>query len=103
MKSRSILSLGLILGLGIVASLPVRAAEASSQLAGTWTLDIARSTPIRPWDKESMTIAVTGDTVAITRNLAWGADRKVSDVTTAKTDAEGRRLLELLGMPFVKK
>ena len=28
---------------------------------------------------------------------------QVNVVTTAKTDAEGRRLLELLGMPFVKK
>ena len=28
---------------------------------------------------------------------------QINVVTTAKTDAEGRRLLELLGMPFVKK
>ena len=28
---------------------------------------------------------------------------QVNVVTTAKTDAEGRRLLELLGMPFVKQ
>ena len=86
MKSRSLLSLGLVLGLAIVANLPVRAAEASAKLAGTWSLDIARSTPIRPWDKETMTIAVAGDAVNITRNLAWGADRKVNDVTTVKTD-----------------
>jgi large subunit ribosomal protein L5 len=28
---------------------------------------------------------------------------QINVVTTAKTDAEGRRLLELLGMPFVKR
>jgi large subunit ribosomal protein L5 len=28
---------------------------------------------------------------------------QINVVTTAKTDAEGRRLIELLGMPFVKK
>ena len=27
---------------------------------------------------------------------------EISFVTTAKTDAEGRRLLELLGMPYTK-
>jgi hypothetical protein len=68
------------------AGLSLHAADSPSKLAGTWSLDIARSTPIRPWDKEAMTIAVTGDTVVITRNLAWGADRKVSDTTTVKTD-----------------
>lgn len=86
MKSRSILSLGIFLGLSLAASLPVRGADAPAKLAGGWALDVARSTPIRPWDKEAMTITVTGDTVVITRNLAWGADRKVSDTTTAKTD-----------------
>ncbi|MEX2031931.1 MAG: 50S ribosomal protein L5, partial [Dehalococcoidia bacterium] len=28
---------------------------------------------------------------------------QVNIVTSAKSDAEGKRLLELLGMPFVKK
>jgi large subunit ribosomal protein L5 len=28
---------------------------------------------------------------------------QVNIVTSAKTDAEGKRLLELLGMPFVRK
>lgn len=76
--------LGFVLGAG----LSVRAADAPSKLAGTWSLDIARSTPIRPWDQATVTIAVTGDTVVLTRNLAWGADRKASDVTTVKTDGQ---------------
>jgi hypothetical protein len=66
----------------------VAAPEAALRLAGTWTLDVAPSTPIRPWDHETLTIAVTGDTAVITRNLAWGEDRKASDTTTVKTDGK---------------
>ncbi len=76
--------LGLVLG----SSLSVAAADAPSGLAGTWTLDVARSTPIRPWDQETLTIAVTGDTATVTRHLAWGTDRKVDDTTTLKTDGK---------------
>ncbi len=76
--------LGLVLGSG----LSLRADAVSAQFAGTWTLDVARSTPIRPWDKESLTIMVTGDTTVLTRNLAWGADRKAGDTTTVKTDGK---------------
>jgi hypothetical protein len=76
------------LALALGTGLALHAAEGPATLAGTWTLDVARSTPIRPWDKQSMTIAVTGDTVVLTRHLAWGADRKVSDTTTVKTDGK---------------
>jgi len=70
----------------LVAALSLHAADNPATLAGTWTLDIARSTPIRPWDKETLNIAVNGDSVVITRNLAWGADRKAGDTTTVNTD-----------------
>ena len=76
------------LGLVLAAGISLRAAEAPAGLAGNWTLDVARSTPIRPWDSQSMTIAVTGDSVVITRHLAWGTDRKVSDTTTVVTDGK---------------
>jgi hypothetical protein len=76
--------LALVLGTGLA----LRAADGPATLAGSWILDVARSTPIRPWDKQSMTIALTGDTVVITRRLAWGAERKVSDTTTVKTDGK---------------
>ena len=76
--------LGLVMGSGF----SLRADAVSAQLAGKWTLDVARSTPIRPWDRESLTITVTGDITVLTRNLAWGADRKASDVTTVKTDGK---------------
>jgi hypothetical protein len=88
MKSRhlrlSAACLALVLGTGLA----LRAAEGPATLAGSWTLDVARSTPIRPWDKQSMSITVTGDTVVLTRHLAWGADRKVSDTTTVTTDGK---------------
>ena len=75
-------------GLLLSAGLSLSAADSPSKLNGTWTLDVARSTPIRPWDKESLTIAVTGDTTVLTRNLAWGADRQAGDTTTVKTDGK---------------
>ena len=84
MKLRLLSLACLLLGSGF----SLRAADAPAGLAGTWSLDIARSTPIRPWDHDSVTIALTGDTAVITRNLAWGADRKASDVTTVKTDGK---------------
>ncbi|MBS0664436.1 MAG: hypothetical protein JSR48_14315 [Verrucomicrobia bacterium] len=70
----------------LVAASRLPAADAPSRLVGTWALDVARSTPIRPWDRLTVMIAVAGDTVTLTRHLAWGADRKVDDVTTLKTD-----------------
>ena len=85
MKSRLLLLAGFGLMLGLVPSL--RAADAPT-LAGSWKLDVARSSPIRPWDLQTMTIAVTGDSVVITRNLAWGDTRKVTDTTAAVTDAK---------------
>ncbi len=80
----SCVSLGLALGAGLT----LRAADAPAGLAGAWKLDVARSTPIRPWDVLTMTVAVTGDSVVLTRHLAWGADRKVEDTTTVKTDGK---------------
>src|ERR1043165_2377170 len=67
------------------AGLSLHAADAPPTIAGAWALDIARSTPIRPWDKETLAISVNGDTVIITRSLAWGNDRpKGVDNTTVK-------------------
>ena len=73
-----------VLALGAGRALP--AAQPGAGLAGAWTLDVARSTPIRPWDRLTLNFTVTGDTVTITRHLAWGADRKVDDQTTVRTD-----------------
>jgi len=88
MRNRLLSHWCVCLGLALGAGLSLPAADAPSGLAGKWTLDVARSTPIRPWDVLKMDIAVTGDTATVTRHLAWGADRKVSDTTTVKTDGK---------------
>jgi len=81
----SLACVGLVLGAG----LSLRAADAAPTLAGNWALDVARSSPIRPWDSQTLNLTVTGDTVVITRGMAWGTDRpKVSDTTTVKTDGK---------------
>lgn len=78
---RTCLGLGaLLLGAG------VGPAFATPSLAGHWEIDVAKSTPIRPWDREALDITVDGDTVYINRHLQWGRDRKVSDLTKVKAD-----------------
>jgi len=77
-----------VLGLALGAGLSLAAAQPPAGLAGTWVLDVARSTPIRPWDHLTLTLAVTGDTVVINRHLAWGADRKVDDKVTVTADGK---------------
>lgn len=88
MKKRLLLFCFACFGSLLAAELSAQEAAAAPSLAGKWVLDVAHSTPIRPWDHETMTIEVKDDTVTITRNLAWGADRKASDTTTAKTDGK---------------
>ena len=88
MKSRTLCLTCVCLGLALAAGFAARAADTPAGLAASWTLDVARSTPIRPWDVLKLDIAVAGDTATITRHLAWGADRKVDDTTTVKTDGK---------------
>ena len=73
-------AVGLLLGATVLT-----AADAPS-LAGHWEIDVAKSTPIRPWDKEALDIKVEGDAVQITRHLNWGESRSVDDVTKVTTD-----------------
>lgn len=86
MKIRSLLSFAaaLCLATAVFAAEPA----AGSGLAGKWTLDVARSTPIRPWDTLTLEIAASGDTATVIRHLSWGADRKVSDTTKVATDGK---------------
>lgn len=77
----------LFAGLAAVTLATATTAQAAEpSLAGHWVLDVAQSTPIRPWDQEALDISVTGDQVQINRHLQWGKDRKVTDVTKAVTD-----------------
>ncbi|MDB6093545.1 MAG: hypothetical protein JWM32_1107 [Verrucomicrobia bacterium] len=86
MKFHSFLSLGFT---ALLLAVPALAADTTTTgLAGKWKLDVARSTPIRPWDTMSVEIAATDTTATVTRHLAWGTDRKVNDVTKLVTDGK---------------
>jgi len=69
---RSLL-LTLLLGLGVSAA-------AASPLAGSWRIDIERSTELSPWRSYDLKLEVNGDEVVIHRRLAWGR-RVYEDVT----------------------
>lgn len=76
-----------LIAAGVAALLTLAAGAAeTSRLAGLWTIDRARSTAIKPWERAELTIAVAGDAVEIVRRLQWGPDRKVADTTRAVAD-----------------
>ncbi len=56
-------------------------AAAASPLAGTWRINLERSTELSPWKTYELTIEVAGDEVTLKRKLAWG--RRVHEDTTA--------------------
>jgi hypothetical protein len=56
-------------------------AAAASPLAGTWRINLERSTELSPWKTYDLTIEVAGDEVTLKRKLAWG--RRVHEDTTA--------------------
>ncbi len=72
-------------------SLFLAASALASPLAGTWTIDLARSTELSPWKSYDLTITVAGDTVTFERRLAWGRrefrDHLVLDLTKPETIA----------------
>ncbi len=72
----------------LLAGLHAAPVTGSSGLTGKWILDVAHSTPIRPWDHATIGIAVNATTVVITRDLAWGRDRRVADTTTVVPDGK---------------
>lgn len=67
------------------------ASALASPLAGTWTIDLARSTELSPWKSYDLTISFRGDTVTFERRLAWGRrefrDHLVLDLTKPETIA----------------
>lgn len=73
------LLLTLLLGLGVSAA-------AASPLAGSWRIDIARSTELSPWRSYDLKLEVKGDAVVIHRRLAWGR-RVYEDVTPVNVAA----------------
>lgn len=55
-----------------------------SPLAGRWQIDPARSTELSPWKDYNLELSVTGTSVTIRRQLAWGR-RSFSDTMTVDT------------------
>jgi len=76
--------LSLVCALLTVGVAPLFAAAPS--LAGHWRLDPAASSPIKPWETTTLTIALDGDAVQITRELTWGRERHASELTKAVLD-----------------
>lgn len=57
----------------VICALTAAAAAADTPaLAGTWRIDLARSTELSPWKSFDLVIAIDGPKVALTRKLAWG-------------------------------
>ena len=61
--------------------LPLGAGATEPSLAGTWRIDLTRSTELSPWKDYDLTITVDGDRVAFQRRLAWGR-REFADAMT---------------------
>lgn len=77
-RAAAILSAALIL--------PAFTQAADHPLAGSWRIDLARSTELSPWKDYELTIATDGDKATIQRRLAWGR-REFSDEMTVNPAA----------------
>jgi hypothetical protein len=73
-----------LLPLLLLATAPLPAAD--SLLAGSWRIDLARSTELSPWKDYELTITLDGDRATIARRLAWGR-REFSDTMTVSPAA----------------
>lgn len=61
----------------------------TSTLAGSWHIDLTRSTELSPWKDYDLTITVDGDRATIHRRLAWGR-REFSDEMTVPFEASAK-------------
>jgi hypothetical protein len=59
---------------------------ADNPLAGSWRIDLARSTELSPWKDYELTITTDGHAATIRRRLAWGR-REFSDEMTVQPAA----------------
>jgi len=59
----------------------VSSAATKALLAGSWHIDLARSTELSPWKDYELTIGVEGHVVTLHRRLAWGR-REFTDTIT---------------------
>jgi hypothetical protein len=72
----------------LLAAAPLAAAEHS--LAGSWRIDLARSTELSPWKDYELTITTTGDQVTIHRRLAWGRREFIDEMTVSPSVASAK-------------
>ena len=70
--------------LALLAS-TARLPAADHLLAGSWKIDLTRSTELSPWKDYDLTIAVDGPTITLQRRLAWGR-REFKDAMSFRTD-----------------
>ena len=70
--------------LALLAS-AARLPAADHLLAGSWKIDLTRSTELSPWKDYDLTIAVDGPTITLQRRLAWGR-REFKDAMSFRTD-----------------
>ncbi len=59
----------------------------ASPIAGTWRINLERSTELSPWRTYDLAIEVAGEDVTIKRKLAWGR-RVYEDVTPVNLSKE---------------
>ena len=74
----------LLAGPVAAADLPAEAsAKVGHPIAGSWRIDLARSTELSPWKDYVLHLKIAGDAVTIDRELAW-ASRQFSDSMTVR-------------------
>ncbi|MEO6005104.1 MAG: hypothetical protein ABIZ04_08190 [Opitutus sp.] len=68
----------------LLATLPqlIHGAD-TSPLAGTWRIDLARSSELSPWKGYDLEISTSADTLTFRRKLSWGR-RAFSDTMTVE-------------------
>lgn len=71
--------------------LPRLLADTAPSLAGTWKIDLARSTELSPWKDYELTLQVGKGSVTVARKLAWGR-RVYEDTSTFPTTGKPKVL-----------
>ena len=77
-------TLSVLLAATFLATLSPLSAATQTKLAGTWRIDLSRSTELSPWKGYDFTLTVDGDTVTLHRKLGWGR-RQYSDTLVIDT------------------
>jgi hypothetical protein len=74
-------------GLLLLSLTSVGSLHAENPLAGSWKIDLARSTELSPWKDYELTISTAGDQTTIRRRLAWGRREFTDEMTVSPGEA----------------